>query len=169
MMLVLFWSNFPIFVSQMCFVFFFNLWFCQSSLGFRLLYNFLEHFHSAQVSHHGCRGCPFAGPDFLKRPFLRATLGEALSQGHLWPEVQVKGASQLVLLVAGLPFLFLLLPFASCQPPSSSSCQFLELAPSQLLGPVLLLGLSHWLPWLPLQVCKSKVVEKNCRPFAPKK
>ena len=93
MMLVLFWSNFSIFVSQMCFCFFFYLWFCQSSLGFRLLYNFLERFHSAQVSHHGCRGRPFAGPDFFKRPFLRATLGEALSQGHPFEATWGKGPS----------------------------------------------------------------------------
>ena len=154
------------FVSQKCFVFFSILWFCQSSLGFRLLYNFGWHFHSAKVSHSGGRGCPFAGPYFFKKPFCKTLFGGAPFPGPMQspfagPQVQVKGATQvgLVLLAAGLLLLFFFLDFASCQPPS---CSFVlvELVPSQLLGgpdPGLALGLSHWVD---LQGCKSKVGRK---------
>ena len=148
------------------FCFFSILWFCQSSLGFRLLYNFGWHFHSAKVSHSGGRGCPFAGPYFFKKPFCKTLFGGAPFPGPMQspfagPQVQVKGATQvgLVLLAAGLLLLFFFLDFASCQPPS---CSFVlvELVPSQLLGgpdPGLALGLSHWVD---LQGCKSKVGRK---------
>ena len=101
------------FVSQKCFVFFPSFGSVSPALASGYCTILGGTFTVPRFPTVVVGGAPFAGPYFFKKPFCKTLFGELLFQGpckaFAGPQVQVKGATQvgLVLLAAGLLLLFL--------------------------------------------------------------
>ena len=93
MMLVLFWSNFSIFVSQMCFCFFFTCGSVSPALASGYCTIFWSTFTVPRFPIMVVGGALLQDLIFSRGPFSGPHLGKPLSQGHPFEATWGKGPS----------------------------------------------------------------------------